>query len=160
MPIDKQKLDNQVMLDEGLKLQPYRDTRGFLSTGVGRNLDGNPLTPAEIAVVGHDARTLPITHDQAIFLLHNDETRAMNELFAWVPWWSGLPDVYGRVMVDLMFNMGAHTFDQFHQFAALMRAGAYPSAGDDLENTLWYSQVGKRGPRLVGMLRTGKDYTS
>lgn len=157
---DRQKLDSQLMLDEGLRLKAYMDTRGFLTVGVGRNLDGNPLTSSEIAFVGHNARTLPITHDQAIYLLHNDEGKTLAELSDCVSWWTDLPDIPSRVMIDLMFNMGEHTFEQFHQFFALMHTGAYAKAGDDLETTAWYKQVGNRGPRLVKMLQTGQDYTA
>lgn len=157
---DKQKLDSQLMLDEGLKLKPYRDTRGFLTTGVGRNLDGNPLTPEEVAVIGHDGRTLPITHDQAIFLLHNDEMKAIAALNANAPWWSHLFDVRARVLIDLCFNMGWKKLSGFHNFLGNMQASNFVEAADDLKDSLWYGQVGNRGKRLVEMVRTGRDYTA
>jgi GH24 family phage-related lysozyme (muramidase) len=154
---DRQKLDSQLMLDEGLRLVPYIDTRGYLTTGVGRNLDSNPFTPAEIAFIGHDGRLAPITHDQAIYLLHDDEAKAMKELSDFSPWWTAQPDIPSRVMLDLTFNMGEHTFEQFHQFLALMHINAYAKAGEDLQTTAWYGQVGNRGLRLVRMLTTGQD---
>lgn len=158
--INRYLLDSQLMLDEGLRLMPYIDSRGFLTTGVGRNLDGNPLTAAEMAVVGHDGRTLPLTHDQAIFLLHNDEMKAMTILSHWLPWWLNLSDVPARVMVDLEFNMGWSKLQLFHHFLADMQAGDFAAAGQDLQNSVWFGEVGKRGPRLVGMVTTGQDYTS
>lgn len=158
--IDTQKLDNQLMLDEGLRLTPYMDQFGNLTTGVGRNLDSNPLSDAEIAMVGHDARSLPITHEQALFLLHSDEQDVFSELDAHLPWWSDLDDVRARVMVDLVFNMGITKLIGFHTFLMLMREGEYQRAGDDLAGTAWYGQVGNRGPRLVGMVTRGGDYTS
>lgn len=158
--IDRQRLDSQLMLDEGLRLIPYLDSKGFLTTGVGRNLDGNPLTPAEIAVVGHDGRTLPITHDQAVFLLHNDEMKALTTLSHFMPWWANLDDVRGRVMVDLEFNMGWSKLQLFHHFLADMEAANFTAAGQDLQNSVWFGEVGKRGPRLVDMVSTGQDYTA
>jgi len=158
--IDKNKLDSQLMLDEGCRLKAYADQYGNLTVGVGRNLDGNPLSDAELAVIGHDARTLPITHDQALLLLHNDEMRAFNVLNYNCPWWSSLDDVRGRVLVDLVFNLGVVKFLGFHTFLTLMRTGKYKQAADDLSGTAWYSEVGDRGPRLVGMVATGEDYTA
>ena len=156
--IDQQKLDSQLMLDEGLRLKPYRDSRGYLSTGAGRNLDTNPLTPAEIAVCGHDGRTQPITLAAAIFLLHNDEATAMNELTTNCGWWVNLDDVRARVMIDLMFNMGWGTLQNFHHFLADMACKSFDTAADDLKDSAWYNEVGDRGPRLVRMVRTGSDY--
>lgn len=160
MSPNPQRLDAQLILHEGLFLKPYKDTMGFLTTGVGRNLDGNPLTPAEISYVGHNGRTQPLTRDQAIYLLHNDEHTAFKNLDAHCPWWTELDEVRSRVMVDLMFNMGWGKLGQFHHFLGDMQAEAFPQAADDLKNSLWYSQVGTRGKRLVDMTRTGKDYTA
>jgi lysozyme len=37
----------QLKTDEGLRLQPYTDTKGSLSIGYGRNLTANGITEAE-----------------------------------------------------------------------------------------------------------------
>lgn len=158
--IDKAKLDSQLMLDEGLRLIAYRDQRGNLTVGVGRNLDSNPLSADELALVGHDARTQPITHDDALYLLHNDEAVVFNELDEHMPWWNYLDDVRGRVLADLCFNMGIYKLLVFNTFLALMHQGNYQDAADDLRDTLWYGQVGARGPRLIAMTSTGEDYNA
>ena len=160
MTINLQRLDSQLMLDEGLRLTPYRDKFGNLTTGVGRNLDANPFTPAEIAYIGHDGRTLPLTYDQAIFLLHDDESKVFAVLTHQTPWWANLGDVRGRVMVDLCFNMGWGKLAEFHHFLTDMEANDFADAGHDLVYSEWYNQVGNRGPRLVGMVTTGEDYTA
>jgi len=158
--IDKQKLDSQLMLDEGLRLKPYTDQYGNLTIGVGRNLDSNPLTEAEEEVIGHDARTLPITLAQALLLLHNDEMKAYNDLENNFPWFDGLDDVRARVMIDLTFNMGIEKMLGFQSFLKLMEEGLFAQAGQDLAGTAWYKEVGQRGPRLVYMVETGEDYVS
>ena len=158
--IDPTKLDSQLCLDEGVRLKPYRDQYGNLTTGVGRNLDSNPFTPAEVAFIGHDGRTLPITLAQAMYLLHNDEQKVFNDLTQHTPWWSAMDDVRARVLADLCFNMGWVKLSAFNTFLGLMKAGSYVLAGNDLAATAWYSEVGNRGPRLVGMLTTGEDYTA
>lgn len=157
---DRNKLDSQLMLDEGLRLKAYKDQNGNLTIGVGRNLDSNPLTDEEVAQVGHDARTQPITHEDALYLLHNDEDEVFKELTDYLPWWHDLDDVRARVLVDLCFNMGVHKLLKFNTFLALMHQGNYTTAADDLEGTAWYGQVGIRGSRLVGMVSTGEDYTA
>jgi GH24 family phage-related lysozyme (muramidase) len=143
-----------------MRLRAYLDTRGILTVGVGRNLDANPLSTDELQAVGHDARTRPITHDQALFLLHNDEAHAINALCANCSWWISLDDVRARAMVDLMFNMGWGTLQTFKHFLADMATKDYEAAGKELLSSKWYNQVGLRGPRIVDMISLGKDFTA
>lgn len=138
----------------------YKDQFGYLTVGVGRNLDANPLTPSEIAVCGSDARTAPITHDAAIYLLHNDEGKVMAELSQIWPWWLDLDDVRARVLVDLCFNMGPDRLKKFRMFITYLSNNEFDEAAAALKDSLWYNQVGNRGPRLVGMVKTGEDYTA
>lgn len=167
MPIDRKKLDRQLILEEGLRLFSYRDGRGFLSIGVGRNLDTNPLTPQEIAIGGSNGLTgYYISREGAILCLHNDEDKAMGMLDAHTPWWESLDEIRARVMVILCFNMGwrsvdgKHGLSTFNHFLNDMHEGDYDLAAADLRNSVWYGQVGNRGPRLVGMVNSGQDYTS
>ena len=41
----------QIVIDEGKRNKPYRDTVGKLSIGVGRNLDDKGLSDGEIAIL-------------------------------------------------------------------------------------------------------------
>lgn len=171
MELNTGRLHSQLILEEGLRLMAYDDATGYpvpaggvcrgkLTTGVGRNLDGNPLTILEQQAVGHNGRTAPITHDNAIMLLDHDIAHACRALDDNLPWWRFLDEIRARVMVDLTFNMGIVKLLGFHHFISDMRAGAYEAAADDLKDSLWYGQVGQRGKRLEGMVRTGEDYTA
>jgi hypothetical protein len=173
--LDRVKLDTQLIRDEALELYPYDDKTGHpippggvcqgnLTTGVGHNLDAKPLSAAQKAVIGHDGRTLPITHDQAIWLLHCDEVDAMNDLTHRWPWWSNLDDVRARVLIGLCFNMGAEKLSEFVHFMTDMcemsntpTADLAALASRDLQNSAWYGQTGKRGERYVSMVLTGQD---
>lgn len=165
------RLHTQLILEEDLRLMAYDDAtgkpvplgghcRGKLTTGVGRNLDGNPFTKAEMDIIGHDGRCLPITHDQAIMLLDNDIKSVCRALDANMPWWQHLDEIRARVLVDLCFNMGVVKLLGFRHFLTNLRTGAYNAAADDLKDSLWYSQVKSRGVRLVAMVRTGKDWVA
>ena len=43
---------NRLEFHEGLRLEPYRCTRGKLTIGIGRNTEDNPFTAEELRVVG------------------------------------------------------------------------------------------------------------
>lgn len=171
MELNTQRLHSQLILEEGLRLMAYDDATGYpvppggtcrgkLTVGVGRNLDANPLTTEELAAVGHDARTLPITHDNAIMLLDDDIAVARCALDDRLPWWSSADEIRARVMVDLTFNMGIHKLLDFQHFLSYMRNATYSLAAAELKDSVWYNQVGSRGVRLVTMVRTGEDYTA
>lgn len=170
MNINNDRLRSQLILEEDLRLVAYDDAtgkpvppdgtcRGKLTIGVGRNLEANPFTEAEMAIIGHDGRSLPITHDQAIMLLDDDIKTVCGQLDYRLPWWAHLDEIRGRVLIDLCFNMGIVALIGFQHFLTALRAGDYDTAADELKNSLWYNQVGSRGLRLVAMVRTGEDWT-
>lgn len=171
MDLNMDRLHSQLIIEEGLRLLAYDDAtsmpvkpgqpyRGRLTIGVGRNLDGNPLTGQEYRFIGHDARALPITHAQAIYLLDHDIATAHAALDDNIPWWSSLDEIRARVLVDMCFNMAIHKLLGFPHFLTALRDGDHDEAGNELENSLWYKQVGQRGERLADMIRTGEDWTA
>jgi lysozyme len=94
--MDIEALKNQLILHEGLKLEPYECTAGKLTIGVGRNIED-----------------IGITEDEARYLLDNDILRVCDELDRNLSWWRDLSDVRQRVLVDMVFNLGISRFMQF-----------------------------------------------
>jgi lysozyme len=177
--LNRARLDDQLILHEGLRLLPYDDAtgktvkpgqhyRGKLTTGIGRNLDGNPLTNAEVAHIGHNGREKAITKEQALYLLHNDIASVCRALDANLPWWQSLDEVRARALVDMCFNMGITKLLTFRNTLSFIRTGSYNAAATNLEKSLWYKQVGDGNPadgeindrseRIVYMIHTGKDW--
>lgn len=141
--MDRSKLQAMLIEEESLKLFPYRDSRGLLTIGIGRNLDG----------VG-------ITESEAIYLNNNDITRAEMQLDEHLPWWRGLDEVRQLVMADLCFNMGIgnqhHGLLSFVNTLQYIRAGSWEEASIGLLNSKWAKDVGpRRSSRLAGMMRVG-----
>lgn len=171
MQLNTDRLHSQLIMEEGLRLFAYDDAtgkpvppggvcRGNLTIGVGRNLDARPFTGMELEIIGHDGRTLPITHDQAVMLMDHDIASACGDLDSHIPWWEYIDEIRGRVLVDLCFNMGITRLLKFANFLIDLRSTSYNAAADDLKSSLWYNQVGSRGIRLVAMIRTGKDWVN
>jgi lysozyme len=152
-------LQEQLILEEGMKLSPYKDKLGFLSIGVGRCLDTNPLTDEELSRIGHDCRSSSITQEQAIYLLNNDINSTRNTLTHTIPWWSDLDEIRARVIIDLAFNMGVAGLLKFVHMLEALRSGLWMRAANELSDSMWASQVQhSRRDRLVNMLATGQDY--
>jgi lysozyme len=127
-------------LEEGVRLKPYRDTKGILTIGVGRNLED----------VG-------ISHAEAQFLLSNDIGQRVDTLPKVLPWVSGLDPVRQTVMVDLAF-MGIQRLLGFTKMLRALQAHEYDGAADELADSKWAREdvQPSRSARLIQMLRTGE----
>ena len=95
-------------------------------------------------------------------LLGNDIVQATMVLDADPDWntatWSwrtSLTPVRQRALINLVFNMGDHVLDEFVHFRASLEAGLYATAGAQLEESNWWSEVGVRGPRVQWMIVNG-----
>lgn len=133
--MDTAQLAADLRIDEGNRLTAYKDTRGIITIGVGRNLQSTGLSQGEVNL-----------------LLQNDIVRVCNELDASCPWWRDLAANPQRVLANLCFNMGMEKLLTFNTFLDLMKSGSIIAAAADLANTAWYDEVGDRGPRMVARL--------
>ena len=132
--------------DEGLRLTPYKDTRGFTTIYYGHNLDANPLPDAVIQAANEATAAVVLVADVA---------RIQNRLFRDLPWIQRLPLVIQGVLVNMSFNMGVAGEETFHHMLADVQAGDYGKAANAGEQSAWYTEVGDRAKRLMDQLRTG-----
>lgn len=132
---DRQRLIDQLIIDEDLRLKPYVDTVGKITIGCGRNLSDKG-----------------ISHTEAMMLLDHDLDEAITDLAGAFPWFLTLDAIRQRACCNLRFNLGPTRFRGFKKFLAAMAAEDYPKAASELRRSRWYGQVGRRGPRLVHMI--------
>jgi lysozyme len=138
---DRDAFRSQLVEHEGERLLVYRCPAGYLTVGVGRNLEGKGLTKAE-----------------SRFLLDNDITEVEGQCQARFPaWFPSLNGARQRAILDLVFNMGIERFCRFTSTIGAFERGNYEAAADHLIRSKWYGQVGRRAVRIVAMVRTGVD---
>ena len=125
-------------LDEGVRLRPYVDTVGKLTIGIGHNLTDDGISAAV-----------------ANLLFVEDLAKAQVVLQEVFPSWQMLDPVRQVALVDLAFNL-SHRLSEFETFLLCLKEGVYDHAADALVHSLWYNEVGVRGPRIVAMIRTGQ----
>lgn len=112
---------------EGLELKMYLDSKGIPTIGRGHNL-----------------RDVPITQRAADVIFEDDCDTHWQSLVQGIPWVRGLDSARQAAMFDLAYNMGIQTLLTFHQFLNYMKSGQYDTAAQDLLQTPYASQVGKR----------------
>ncbi|MBB3256844.1 lysozyme [Paraburkholderia bannensis] len=139
-------LYTELRRDEGVRTVPYKDTTGNLTVGVGHNLTASPL-PA--------GWTYPLSQAQITQLLITDVANTIAQLNASAKWWGTLCEVRQRVVANMAFNLGITKFLGFEKAISAMKEGAWDVAADEMQNSLWFKQVGDRAVRLCQAMRTG-----
>ena len=130
--MDVDKLKDQLILHEGLELKSYTCSAGYVTLGVGRNVE-----------------ELGITEDEARYLLDNDILRVTKELDNAMPWWRNMSEVRQRVVVDMVFNLGVSRFLNFKNAINAMQEEDWDEAAAQMLDSRWADQVGQRANRLA-----------
>ncbi len=138
--VNLDRMRDQLVHHEGLRLKPYRYSAGKLTIGVGRNIED----------VG-------ITEEEAMTLLSNDISRVIKELERRVPAFANLNEVRRRVLIDMGFNLGIGRLIKFRRMLAALEAGDYAQAAVEMLDSRWARQVGNRAIRLKNMMETGEE---
>lgn len=154
LTIDDATCIQRLVVNEGLKLHPYYCSAGHLTIGIGRNLESNPLSDEEKAYIGHSVKD-GITEDEAFYLCRNDLKKVKSDLDRELPWWRDLNYDRQFVMIDLCFNLGIRKLLQFQKALNSIATGYYIRAGEQLMQSLYAKQVGKRAERNAKCLQTG-----
>lgn len=146
-------------VDEGIRYKAYKDTKGNVTVGIGFNMDDPRARgiwlKADIpeSFNGVYAMTDSISAQSTLNVLDVCVTNARNDLKTLLPNFSTYPDYVQLALVNLMFNMGLPTFSKFYTFLNLIKEGNYDDAGNHLESTAWYNQVGERASRVMALLK-------
>ena len=143
VPVKKEdKVITQALIDsvkegEGLRLKPYRCTAGKLTIGYGRNLDD----------VG-------ITKEEAELLIKNDLEKAEKDAEKF-PVYSKLNQARKDVLIEMVFNIGYSRLSGFKKMFEALEKGDYDEAANQMLDSAWHTQVGKRAERLAYFMRIG-----
>lgn len=137
--MNKERFADLLRRHEGVKTKPYRDSKGILTIGVGRNLESIGLNIAEID-----------------FLLENDMTKAERLATAAFPWFPRLSEDRQIVIGSLIFNMGLASVLEFRHTLVAIEKGDFDLATAELLNSKWRNDVGnKRAGELASMMKRG-----
>ena len=137
------QLTEQLRRDEGTKATAYQDHLGFWTIGVGRLIDsrkpGAGLRPDEID-----------------YLLKNDIADRVSALTKALPWFSALDDARRGVLVNMAFQLGTAGLLGFKSTLALVAAGKYAEAAEQMLKSKWATQTPARAKRLAEQMKTGE----
>lgn len=135
----------QLQRDEGLRLFPYTDSRGFKTIGYGHNLSANPLPDVDGG----------ISLLRATEILTYDLDEVTKHLLGLLPGTKDLDKPRFGVLQNMAFNLGVHGLLGFTNFLAYLQTYQYRQAASAMMASLWAKQVGLRAERLSDQVILG-----
>lgn len=152
--MNRAKLRQQLIHHEGLRLKPYRDSRGILTIGVGHNMEAYPVEKILNRTVGPQG----ITEAEAMKILDFDIDRVIrdveNNIFAY----KRESEPRQHVLLDMAFNLGINGLLRFQYMLAALERRDYKRAADEMINSTWAGQVKGRAIRLANMMRNNTSF--
>jgi GH24 family phage-related lysozyme (muramidase) len=127
---------SQLMMDEGLRYEPYKDTLGNATIGFGH-------------LIRSGEEFAKLTPRQAIELLRDDYAIAKQSVERRYPWASG--DVK-LVLTNMSFQLGEVRLAKFKKALAALKAKDYDLAAAEFLDSRWARQAPKRAQRLAGRI--------
>ena len=139
------KCENQLAIDEGKRLDVYRDTMGGLTVGIGH------LIIQRDGLFEGDT----ISEERCNDLFQNDIDYAIDNCKRIYPAFDGFPVAAQQALVNMMFNIGGR-MEQFKHFNNLVNLQCWSDVADFLFDNfkLWYSQVHGRAVRVEQLFRS------
>lgn len=135
------KLIEQLKKHEGVRSHVYECPMGYLTIGVGRNVD--------------PSGGIGLSDDEIDYLLRNDIERCYQELDRF-SWFMDLDQVRQEALVNMCFNLGFTRLLMFKNMLAALAEGKYKLAAVEALDSRWAKQVGQRAKDVAHMLEFGQ----
>ena len=141
--MDRKRLYDQLVIDEGRRLDVYLDTKNLPTVGI-----GHKVLPEDNLEVGDT-----ITPEQCQRFFDSDLDKAILGAKYSFPEFDSLPDEVQEIIINMIFNLGLGGFKKFLKLIAAINAHDWAAAADEMKNSQWYTQVGDRAKRLEARMR-------
>jgi len=137
---EREALRLDLVRDEGLRLKPYTCPAGYLTIGVGRNLEGRGISKSE-----------------AFTLLDNDINACLADLASFA-WWGALNPVRQKALLNMRFQLGSGGFRGFTQMLAALEKRDFVAAAAAARASKWArSDSPERAARVTAQIETGAE---
>ncbi len=154
------ELEEQLVRHEGYKERMYFDSRGIPTIGIGFNLRREDAR-RKLKELGADYENVlqgkqALKREQIYYLLREDIKNSELSARRILKNYDSQPHEVRDIVLDMIFNLGETRFSKFKKTIAAIDAFDYKTAANEMQNSLWYNQVGNRGKYLVEEMRKVK----
>lgn len=152
--MNSQKLRDQLILDEGLKLRIYFDSKGYPTMGCGHRITkDDPEYYQALDLLLKKIKKVEITRTRAEELLNNDIKICIENCEKVFPNFEKMKEELQLILANMLFNLGLTKFLKFENLIQAIDKKNYSKAADEMKNSLWYNEVKGRAARLTGEMR-------
>ena len=125
----------------------YKDSEGYLTFGIGHKIVTSDPEYGQ-------ACGTPVDPARVLSVFNADANSHVAEVYRLYPEFDCEPDFVQLVVGDMMFNMGYTRLSGFVNMKAAVLNKDYELAADEMVNSVWYGQTGRRAIKLVSMMRS------
>ena len=141
-----EKLREQLKIDEGCVYEIYNDHLGYPTFGIGHLVrESDPENGSPVGTKVSEDRVADAFDDDIEIVLSD-----CNKLY---PDFEDLPEEAQQIIANMMFNLGRPRLSKFRGMKAGVDAKDWNRAADEMVDSRWYAQVGRRAERLVDRMR-------
>jgi len=135
---------------EGFRNTVYRCPVGFRTVGFGRNVEVYPWNLEELAEGNNCDYPEPVAYG---WLCKHIETTRRHVLIHH-PWAVTSPEEIRLILTDMAYNIGQKGLKGFVNMLTAMREGLYLIAAEQLKDSKYYTQTGRRSKAHYETLRS------
>ena len=140
------QIKEDLVRHEGYVTEIYLCSENYPTFGIGHMVTENDMEHTwPVGTPVTDERILQVFHDDCKVAIEDAEL-LINDL-------ADHPDSVSRVLVNMVFNLGRPRLSKFKNMLAAIEAKDYNRAADEMIDSKWYHQVGRRSQELVEMMR-------
>ena len=141
-----EQLREQLKIDEGCVYEIYNDHLGYPTFGIGHLVrESDPENGSPVGTKVSEDRVADAFDDDIGIVLSD-----CNKLY---PDFEDLPEEAQQIIANMMFNLGRPRLSKFRGMKAGVDAKDWKRAADEMVDSRWYAQVGRRAERLVDRMR-------
>ena len=144
--MDTEKLREQLKIDEGCVYEIYNDHLGYPTFGIGHLV--RESDPENGSPLGTE-----ISEDRVNEAFDADIEIVLSDCNILYPDFEDLPEEVQQIVANMMFNLGRPRLSKFAGMKRGVDARDWDSAADEMVDSRWYRQVGRRAERLVDRMR-------
>lgn len=132
-----ERVAEEVKTDEAYRCHMYPDSKGVTTIGYGLNLDDGISEPLAAKIV--------------VWILE-ERLQSLEKL---LPFWRQLTPARQEVFLNMAYNLGIPRLLKFRDTLAAAAAGDVEGVCREMEDSLWYREVGERADQLIEKYRRG-----
>jgi len=140
------QIKEDLVRHEGYVTEIYLCSENYPTFGI-----GHMVTPDDMEYTWPVGT--PVTDERILQVFHDDCNDAYTDACALFLNFDSLPENAQRVLVNMAFNLGRSRLGNFKNMIIAVNEGNFDKAADEMVDSRWYSQVGRRSKELVEIMR-------